>query len=57
MDPGDGKVTREFDLGNILNDGVEAFGGPITIDLDEKVRRFDGIIPGTRPSEIVCGGD
>ena len=57
MDPGDGEVTREFDLGNILNDGVEAFWGPITIDIDEKVGRFDGIIPGTRPCEILCGGD
>ena len=54
---GDGEVTREFDLSNILNGGVEALGGAICADVDEEVRWFDGVVSSTRLSEVVCSGD
>jgi len=55
-DTGDNKVTREPNLSNILNGGVEVFGGAIDIDIGEKVRWLDGVVSGTRYSEVVCGG-
>ena len=52
------KVTREPDLSNILNSGVDVFGGAIKIiDVVEERRRLDGVDSGTRSNEIVCGGD
>jgi len=57
VDPRDGEVTRELDFNDILNTGVEVLEGAVSIDVGENVRRFDGIISGTRCGKIVCGGD
>jgi len=54
---GDSEVTREFDLRSPLNNGVEMLGGTISVDVDEEVRRLDGIASSTRSSEIVRNGD
>ena len=50
---GDSEITREPDPGNTFNSGVQALAGPITIDVDEGVRRFDGVVAGARMSEVV----
>jgi len=53
---GDGEVTRELDLSNILNSCVEVLGGATSIDVGEEVRRLDGVVSSTRPGEVVWGG-
>jgi len=57
VDAGDSKVTREGNLSNTLNSGVEVFGGAINIDVGEEARWLDGVVSGTRSSEVVRGGD
>jgi len=47
-DTGDSKVTREPNLCNILNGGVEDFEGAIRIDVSEEARWLDGVVSGTR---------
>jgi len=54
---GDNKVTKEPNLSDILNGGVEDFEGAIRIDVSEEARWLDGVVSGTRYSEVVCGGD
>jgi len=56
-DTGDNKVTGESNLGNIPNSGIEVFGGAINTDVGEEVCWLDGVVSGTRSSEVVCGGD
>ena len=56
VDAGDGEISREFDLSNIPNSRVQAFGGSISIDVGEEARRFDGVISSTRLGEVVRGG-
>ena len=57
MDPGDSEGTRELDFNDPLNSAVEVLEGAVSTNVGEKIRRFDGIISGTRRGEIVCGGD
>ena len=57
VDSGDGEVSREPDLRSIFNGRVEVLGGAISINVDEAVRRLDGVVSGTRSSEIVCNGN
>ena len=54
VDAGNGEVTGELNLGNILNCGVEVLGGAIRIDVDEQVRRLDGVGSSAGPSKVVC---
>jgi len=54
---GDNRVTSEPNLGNILNGGVEVFEGATIIEVSEEARWLDGVVSGTRYSEVVCGGD
>jgi len=54
---GDREVTRELDLSGTLDSGVEVLGDAVSTDVGEEVRRFDGIFPGTRLSEVVCSKD
>jgi len=57
VDPGDSEGTRELDFNDPLNSAVEVLEGAVSTNVGEKIRRFDGIISGTRRGEIVCGGD
>jgi len=57
VDAGDSKVTRELNLSNILDSGVEVLGGAINIDVGEEVRWLDGVVSSTRLSEVIRGGD
>jgi len=54
---GDSEVTREFDLRSPLNNGFEMLGSTTGVDVDEEVRRLNGVAPRTRSSEIVRNGD
>ena len=54
---GDGEVTGELDLSDILNGGVEALGGAVSIDVGEQVRWLDGVVSSPGLSEVVCSGD
>ena len=51
--PGDSKNIGKLDLSDILNGRVDIIEGTIGIDVGEEVRRFDGVVSSTRPSEIV----
>jgi hypothetical protein len=53
----DSEVTRELDLSNILNSGVEDHGGPISTDVGKVVRWLDGVVSSAGSSEVVCSGD
>ena len=53
----DGKGTREPNLSNILNGGIEVLEGAISIDIGEQVRWLDGVTSRTRQSEVVRSGD
>jgi len=57
VDAGDIEVTREFDLNNVLNSGIEVLGGATSIDVGEEIRWLDGVVSSTRPGEVVRGGD
>jgi len=57
MGAGDGEGTRELDLNDILNFGIEVLGGPVTTDVGEQVRRFDGVVSRSGIGEVVSGGD
>ena len=57
MDAGDSEVTKELDLSNILNSGIEVLGGATSIDVGEEVRWLDGIVSSARSGEVVRGGD
>ena len=57
VDTGDDEVTRELDISNVLNGGVETLRGAVCVDVDEVVRWVDGIVSSTRSSEVVCSGD
>ena len=57
MNAGDGEVTGELDLSNILNSGIEVLGGATSIDVGEEVRWLDGIVSSARSGEVVRGGD
>jgi len=37
VDTGNGEVTRELDLSNILNGGEETLGGAICANVDEEI--------------------
>ena len=50
---GDSKITGEFDPSDIPNSRVERLEGPITIDVGEAIRRFDGVASTTGASEII----
>jgi hypothetical protein len=54
---GDSGVTGEVDISSILNSGVGVTGGAISIDINEEVRRFDGVVSSTRLSEVVRSRD
>ena len=56
-DAGDGEVTRELDLNDVLNSGVEVLGGTVSIDVGELVRWFDGVVSRSGLGEVVSGGD
>ena len=51
---GGGEITRELDLGNALNSGVQVFGGPIGVDVGEQVRWVDRVVSGASSREIIC---
>ena len=54
---GDGEFTRELELGNILNGGVEVLGCTVSIDVGEQVRWLDGVASMPGFSEVVSSGD
>jgi len=47
-DMGDSKVTGESNLGNLLNSGVDVFGGATNTDVSEEVRWLYGVVSDTR---------
>ena len=51
---GDGQITGELYLSGTLDSRVEVLEDTISIDIGEEVRWFDGVVPSTRASEIVC---
>lgn len=54
---GDSEITREPELGDTFNGGAQVLGGPITVDVGEEIRRFDGVIADPRIREFVRGRD
>ena len=54
---GNGEVTGELDLGDVLNSGVEILGTAISVDVGEKVRCLDGVVSGPGFGEVVNSGD
>lgn len=57
MGAGDSEVTRELDLGGVLDGSVEVLRDAVSTDVGEEIRRLDRVIPGTRLSEVVRSGD
>ena len=57
MGAGDSEVTRELDLGGILDSSVEVLRDAVSTDVGEEIRRLDRVIPGARLSEVVRSGD
>ena len=57
VDAGYGEVTRELDLGEILNSGIQVLGGAIGVYVGEQVRRLDGVVSSARLSEVVGSRD
>lgn len=57
MDTRDGEVTGELHLSNILNGSIKTLGGAIRIDVDEAVRRFDGVSSSAGLCEVIRSGD
>ena len=54
---GDSEVARQVDLSNILNSVVDVLESAVPIDVGKEVRRFDGVVPSTRLSEIIRSGN
>ena len=48
VDAGDGECTRQVDINNIFNSGVEIIGSAISVDVGEEVRRLDGVVSSAR---------
>ena len=57
VNAGDGKATREVNLGSILTDGINVLEGAISIDVGEQVRWLDGVLSRARQSEVVRSGN
>ena len=57
MDTGDSEVTKEFNLGGILNGGEQGLGNAVGIDVGEKIRWLDGIFSSPGSGEVVRTGD
>ena len=57
VDTGNSEITREFNLGSILNGGEQILEGTIGIDIDEEVRWLDGIVSIASSGEVVCTRD
>lgn len=57
--PGDGysEIIRELELGGALDSGVQILGGAIGVDVSKEIRRFDGVLSGTRLGEVVRSKD
>lgn len=50
----DSKISKELDLGNAHNGGIQVLGCAISIDVSEEVPWFDGVVSGAGSSEVVC---
>ena len=57
VDAGDGNDTREVNLSNVLNGGIDVLDGVISTDVGEQVRWLDGVLSRTRWSEVVRSGN
>ena len=57
MDAGDGEVTRELDLKDSINKGVNVIEEAINIDVDEQVRGLDGVPSRPGFGEVISSGD
>lgn len=55
--PGDGELTKELDLSDTVDSGIQVLEGAISIDVSEEIRRCDGVVSGAGLSEVVCDGD
>ena len=55
--PGDSRVTRELDIGNPVNSGMQVLWDAISVDVGKQVRRFDRVVSRAGLSETVRGGD
>jgi len=56
-DAGDSEVAGELNRCNILNSGVEALGGAVSIDISEQGRCLDGVSSCAGSSKVVCSRD
>ena len=56
-DAGDRKVTRELNLCNVLNSGMNVLGGTISIDVSEQGRWLDGVGSSAGSSKVVHNRD
>ena len=54
---GGSEVTRELDLSDVPNSGVEVLGGTISINVGEEVRWFNRVVSRPGLGEVVRGGD
>ena len=54
VDTGDGQFTREIDLCNIPNSGIDVLGGTVSIDVGEEVQWLNGVVSSARSSEVVA---
>ena len=50
---GDREITREPDICDTLNSGVEVLGGAISINVGEETRWLDGVVPWTRLGKVI----
>jgi len=57
VDAGDGEATRELDLKDSLNKGVNFIEEAVNIDVDEQIRRLDGVPSRPGIGEVIGSGD
>lgn len=56
MNTGNGEVSREVNIGGILDGGEEVLGSAVSIDIGKEVRWLDRVIASASSSEVVGGG-
>ena len=52
---GDGEATRELDLRDMLDGGVDVLGGTVCIEIGEEIRWLDGVGSSARSGKVVRG--
>lgn len=53
----DSEITRELDLGNTFNSGVQVLGCAMSVDVNKVVRWFNGVLSGAGLDEVIYSRD